>query len=49
MKPYYKLKIFWVAWFEVKFNQILGMPEFEYAWWKARLDRIKKGKIKKGE
>lgn len=46
MKRYYFKKIFWVAWLEVKINQLLGMPKWDYSWWKERLKKIRKGEIK---
>ena len=45
MKKYYFKKIYWIAWFEVKLSQLFGLPEYEYGWWKARLNLIKKGEI----
>ena len=45
MKHYYKKKIFWEAWFEVNFSRLLGLPKYQYAWWLARLNLIRKGKI----
>jgi hypothetical protein len=45
MKYYYKRK-YWVAWFEVNFSKLLGLPAFEYGWWLARLKKIRKGDIK---
>jgi len=46
---YIFLKIYWVAWFEVNVMKLLGLPKFEYAWWESRLNKIRRGEIKKGE
>ena len=49
MKQYIFKRIYWVALFEVRVMQLLGMPKSEYSWWKSRLNLIKQGKINKGE
>lgn len=46
MKRYHFKRIYWVAWFEVNISLLLGLPKWDYAWWLARLNNIRKGEIK---